>query len=218
MNDIIAIEDSRRFFYRDNAPRPEEGPVALPAVFGVESMADLPGDLEIDIGFGRGRSIFARAEMSATARIVGIEVKTKWAYKVAERVARDNLSDRVRIWAADAREVLSRATPDGCVARMFVHFPDPWWKKRHAGRMVVGDDFARHAARLLRPGGQLFVQTDVQERAEQYEQTLQAAFETSWVAHNPFGSVSNREVRSEEDGLPIHRLLATRRQNQSINA
>ena len=22
---------------------------------------------------------------------------------------------------------------------MFVHFPDPWWKKRHQHRMVVGD-------------------------------------------------------------------------------
>lgn len=210
MNDIIAIEDTRRFYYRDNAPRPDEGPIALPSLFEGTVASDPNSDLEVDIGFGRGASIFSRAERASHARLIGIEVKTKWAFKVAERVARSGLQERIKIWAGDAREILERSGPDGSVARMFVHFPDPWWKKRHAGRLVVAESFAETAARLLRPGGTLFVQTDVEERAEQYRRTLSAQFKTEWVQENPFGSVSNRELRSEEDGLPIYRLLATR--------
>src|SRR5262249_54308250 len=70
-------------------------------------------------------------------------------------------------------------------------------------------------ARLLRPGGQLFVQTDVEERAEAFltEIKRHGAFEVvggSYVADNPFGAVSNREARAIEDGLPIYRILAER--------
>ncbi len=211
MNDILPIDDSRRFYYRDNAPRPKDGPIVLPDLFAADLQNPSNTDLEVDIGFGRGRSVFARAERNPQARLLAIEVKTKWAYKVAERVERAGLSSRVVVWAADAREILARSGPDGCVARMYVHFPDPWWKKRHAGRLVVAEAFASDAARLLRAGGQVFVQTDVEERANEYENTLVGAgFATEWVTSNPFGSVSNREVRSEEDGLPVYRLLATR--------
>ena len=57
--------------------------------------------------------------------------------------------------------------PDAAIARVFMHFPDPWWKKRHAKRRLISDELLDQLARLLRPGGELFIQTDVQERAEE---------------------------------------------------
>jgi tRNA (guanine-N7-)-methyltransferase len=70
--------------------------------------------------------------------------------------------------------------------------------------------------RVLRPGGELFVQTDVEERALQYEQAIAAAPGLvpapggPRVADNPFRARSPREHRAIEDGLPIHRLLYRR--------
>lgn len=55
---------------------------------------------------------------------------------------------------------------------VFMHFPDPWWKKRHEKRLVMGDVFLTQVTRLLAPGGELFIQTDVEERADQYEALL----------------------------------------------
>jgi tRNA (guanine-N7-)-methyltransferase len=134
---------------------------------------------------------------------------------VHERVQRVGLGDRVLVWACDARETLARSGPDGVVSRAFVHFPDPWWKKRHTKRRVLGDDFLATLARLFRPGGELFVQTDVEDRHALYVDFVRASAEFELVDaaldHNPFGSVSNRELRAIEDGLPIHRLLARRR-------
>lgn len=191
------------------APRPpQEGPIDLPEA--------LPGDgpLELDIGFGRGMSLFARAERAPDSRIVGIEIKAKWATKVERRRARLGLS-HVRVWAGDAREILRRCGPEGCVARVFVHFPDPWWKKRHQKRRVLQPSFLDTLGRLMAAGGELFVQTDVPDRHELYVRTVSEheAFEIvdDALDHNPFGAVSNRERRAEEDGLPIHRLLARRR-------
>src|SRR5690606_19607941 len=115
-------------------------------------------------------------------------------------------------------ELLARSGPDGCLARVFLSFPDPWWKKRHAKRRVLGPGLLDDLARLLAPGGELFVQTDVEERAQELAALIlgHGAFEPASggrleVDANPYGARSNREVRAEEDGLPIYRLLALRR-------
>jgi tRNA (guanine-N7-)-methyltransferase len=66
-----------------------------------------------------------------------------------------------------------------------------------------------HIARLLRVGGQLFIQTDVEERAELYDTVVGAhgAFASLPVSDNPFGARSPREHRAIADGLPVVRLL-----------
>ncbi len=148
---------------------------------------------------------------------MGIEIKAKWAYKVEKRRRTLGLVN-VLAWAADARDLLRRAGPDDSVRRVFVHFPDPWWKKRHTKRRVVGPELLDDLARLMVSGGELFVQTDVLDRAELYAGVIDAhplferrATPSGWLEENPFGSVSNRESRAEVDELPVFRTLAIRR-------
>jgi tRNA (guanine-N7-)-methyltransferase len=197
--------------YRALAPGlPEEGAIDLDALVPGE------GPLELDIGFGRGASVFERAAAAREARILGIEVKAKHAFVVDERRKKRGL-DRVRVFAADARDVLSRAVPEGCLDKVFLHFPDPWWKKRHAKRRVLGAEVLDDLARLVRSGGTVYVQTDVEDRATLYRDLLAAheAFtlegDDGYIEANPFGARSNREIRAAEDGLPIFRILAHRR-------
>lgn len=177
---------------------------------------DLPGsEIEIEIGFGRGMFLLQRAAATTKNRIYGFEIKKKWAYLVAERVRTEGL-DNVVAYCGDIREVLPRATPDGCLARIFIHFPDPWWKAKHEKRRILGDQLLEQSARLLRPGGEIYLQTDVEERAEEYRAALEAhaAFALGagggYLEANPYAAVSNRERRAAEDGLPVWRLLATR--------
>ena len=61
------------------------------------------------------------------------------------------------------------------VSRIFVHFPDPWWKKRHHKRLVVGTPLLDEVARVLVPAGEVFVQTDVEERAGRLRSALRRA-------------------------------------------
>lgn len=193
--------------YEETAPRPPEGPVDLGALIPGE------GPLELDIGIGRGRSLFERARAAPGSRVIGLELKAKWAFKVEERRVREGLTN-ARVLRADAKELLARSGPDGCLARVFLSFPDPWWKKRHAKRRVLGPGLLDDLARLITPGGELFVQTDVEDRAQELASLIagHGAFEPPLqIDANPFGARSNREVRAEEDGLPIHRLLARRR-------
>jgi tRNA (guanine-N7-)-methyltransferase len=171
-------------------------------------------ELELEIGFGRGMFLLERAQAAPGSRILGLEIKRKWAFLVAERASKLGLTN-VRVFGADARDVLARLQPDGGLSRIFMHFPDPWWKKRHAKRRLSGPATFDPAARLLRPGGELFIQTDVEDRAAGLLEDLRqhGGFElpaAGYVQDNPFHARSNREKRAIEDGLPIYRILVRR--------
>ena len=204
----MSDSDLRRL-YREQAPR---APVGR---FSLEDLIAGSGPLELDIGFGRGLSLFERSAAAPESRIVGIEVKTKLAYKAAERLEKRRI-EKVKILCGDAREILKRAEPGRSVQRVALHFPDPWWKKRHDKRRVIGEALLAELARLMKPGGELFIQTDVEHRAEQYRAQLQGtpgftlASGSGHIEVNPFGARSNREKRALEDGLPVWRILATR--------
>lgn len=194
--------------YRALAPRAPEGGLNLPEVFPASS------EIEMEIGFGRGLFLLRRAELVPSAGLLGIEIKDKLAVRVAERIARRQL-EHVRVLAGDARAIVAGLRPDGALARAFMHFPDPWWKKRHAKRRLLDESLLDQLARLLRPRGELFVQTDVEERAEAFTAELgrhpQFTLDGGYLAENPYGAMSNREVRAVQDGLPIYRILARRR-------
>ena len=51
--------------------------------------------------------------------------------------------------------------PPACASRVYVNFPDPWFKRRHHVRRMVDSVLAEQIAYVLAPGGELFVQTDV---------------------------------------------------------
>jgi tRNA (guanine-N7-)-methyltransferase len=124
------------------------------------------------------------------------------------------------VLAEDARYALPRLGPDASVRRIFVSFPDPWWKKRHQKRLVLrGDGFLDQVARLLEPGGEFFVQTDVEERAAAYEDLVEGDRRFVCAGKTPgspriddhaFVARSPRERRAIADGLPVVRMLWNR--------
>ncbi len=175
---------------------------------------------ELEIGPGRGGFIQERALVRPDVGIVGFEVRRKWASIVDGRLRKQGLGLRARVLAEDAKEALPRLVPDACLAVVYLHFPDPWWKKRHEKRLVLDPAVKDQVARLLAPDGALFVQTDVLERAEQYEALLQNdprfspagdAAGSPRMVENPYEARSPRERRAIVDGLPVHRLRFVRR-------
>lgn len=196
--------------YRVLAPRPPEG-----GALDLHSLLPGEGEIEIEIGFGHGLFLYERALARPHTRLLGMEIKKKWSYLVAERCRKRGLTN-VTAWGADARLVLARV-PSNSVARVFMHFPDPWWKRKHQKRKLTGDALLDHVARVLVPGGEFFVQTDVVDRAEHHLEALREhggfvlGGEGGYVQENPYEARSNREARATEDGLPVFRTLALKK-------
>ena len=174
-------------------------------------------NLELEIGFGRGRFIRDRAAVAGNIRILGIETKRKLVYLCAQKAEKLGLGN-LTVLHGDARSAVARMVPDGCFKNVFVNFPDPWWKAKHKKRMVVTDALTEQIVRLLEKGGQYFVQTDVDFRAKTYQKVLlnnlmlaPVGNQDGYVAENHFNARSSRERRCEEMGLPIYRLLFKKR-------
>ena len=144
--------------------------------------------------------------------MLGFEIRRKWATIIDNRLKAQGLGERARVFYEDARTALPRL-PAGSLSRIYVHFPDPWWKKRHEKRLVVSPTLLPDVVRALKPGGELFVQTDVEDRASEYELAISEAAGLvpapggPRLSENPFRARSPREHRAIKDGLPIHRLL-----------
>ncbi|MCU0691618.1 MAG: tRNA (guanine-N(7)-)-methyltransferase [Polyangiaceae bacterium] len=198
-----------------HAPRlPSSGPIEVATL----TQAVLP--LEVEIGPGRGMFLLERAEECHDVALVGLEIRWKWAAIVDERLRRIGLDGRARVFAEDIRFLLPRLRPAGSVRAFFVHFPDPWWKKKQEKRLVVVPNVVREMARLLEPGGMLFVQTDVEDRAHAYESVLAGTDElandgntpgTARLSECPWSAKGNREKRVLEAGLQPFRLRYRRR-------
>lgn len=190
-----------------HAPRlPEADPIHL---------SDLvqPGfPVELEIGPGRGGFLFERLAAVPELCLLGFEIRRKWATIVDDKLRSAGLGARARVFSEDARVALPRL-PAASLSRIYIHFPDPWWKKRHEKRLVVNPTLLPNVARALVPGGELFVQTDVEDRAAEYQAAIDAFDGLAAVpggprlSENPFLARSPREHRAIKDGLPIHRLL-----------
>lgn len=177
--------------------------------------------IELEIGPGRGGFILERLAAFPEVRILGLEVRLKWAKIVDGKLRQQGYGERGRVLAEDAVAAVARF-PDNCLSAVFIHFPDPWWKKRHQKRLVLRDALTVELGRVMAPGAELFVQTDVEERAESYEALIAASEDfaplgpTARVDDHPYVARSPRERRSMMDGLPIHRMRFVRKGPVSV--
>jgi tRNA (guanine-N7-)-methyltransferase len=208
-----------------HAPRlPDEGLIDLRRVFepiqtsadcGAGILLDELRPVELEIGPGRGWFTLERLEVSSEIRVVGLEIKKKWATIVDDRLRKRGLTHRGRIFFSDARLIVPRLAA-GSLSHVYLHFPDPWWKKRHEKRLVLSPELLDELSRALVPGGELFVQTDVQHRAEAYAETVAGDRRFvpvpggPWVSDHPYVARSPRERIAQRDEIPVFRLRFVR--------
>ncbi len=116
---------------------------------------------KLEIGSNSGEFLEGLNQRSTADRpAIGIEHDgTQFNLSVKRRDKRK--WQQAEVLRADARIAVPLLFTPGSLDEIHVHFPDPWWKDRHANRRLLEPLFLRILARRLRPGGQLFVKSDV---------------------------------------------------------
>ena len=202
-------------------PRPYDDAPRIPEGDAIDLRTLVSGSrFELEVGSGRGGFTLERILHDPEVGMLALEIKRKWATIVDKRLQALGHGARARCFSEDAKFALPRLGPDASLSVVYLHFPDPWWKKRHQKRLVMGEVFLREVLRLLKPGGDFFVQTDVDERADAYcaqladcKDLVPAGDEpgSPWLAENPYGARSPREHRAIKDGLPVRRMRFRRK-------
>jgi len=122
------------------------------------------GEVWLEIGFGGGEHLLWQAERHPEVGLLGCEPFQDGVVKVLAAIA-ERGGANIRLYADDAR-TLMRQLPAASIGRTFVLFPDPWPKRRHWKRRLVSEGTLAELARVMPPGGELRVATDIAEYAE----------------------------------------------------
>ena len=106
--------------------------------------------VHLEIGFGGGEHLAARAVAEPTTGFVGAEAFVNGVAKLVGLVE-DEVLQNVRVHDEDAAPLLDWL-PEGGLERIDLLYPDPWPKARHHKRRFVNARNLARIARALAPG------------------------------------------------------------------
>ncbi len=136
-------------------PLPEEGSGKLdPAALFSEPKKEY----WLEVGFGGGEHAAWQAERNPDVGLIGAEVFLNGIASLLGHIERGGLSN-IRIYPEDVRPFLA-TLKEGTLSRVFVLFPDPWPKSRHADRRFINNGNLDLLVPLMKPGAILRVASD----------------------------------------------------------
>jgi tRNA (guanine-N7-)-methyltransferase len=102
-----------------------------------------PSPLWLEVGFGGGEHALAQVHAHPEATLIAAEVFENGICSLLSALVPEGVPEaaaplppNLHLWTDDARILLCRL-PDACLDRLFLLFPDPWPKARHAKRRFV---------------------------------------------------------------------------------
>lgn len=196
---------------RISMPDLETGVIDLPALFPQAE------EIWLEVGFGGGEHLAWQAARNPNVGVIGAEPFVNGVGKLLGAVDDEKL-ENVRIHFGDARPLIE-ALPDASLSRLFVLHPDPWPKKRHFKRRMISPWFFAEAARLLKPGGELRVASDIPDyirwtlmhaqNAPCFEWT--AARASDWKVRPDDWPQTRYEAKARREGRPPAYLIFRRK-------
>jgi tRNA (guanine-N7-)-methyltransferase len=160
--------------------------------------------LHVDLGCGDGMFLFALAQQRPEKDFLGTERllhRVKKACRKAEKI------DNMRVLRIESAYAVRHLLPAGSVEMFHLLFPDPWEKRRHHQRRIVGLDFLRDVHTALTPEGVLRVVTDHREYFEQIQEVAARTEKFELVEENGADYPPSRfEEQFQQRGVEIHRL------------
>ncbi len=134
---------------------------------------------------GNGAWIAAKAQSQKDYNWVAIERKFDRVRKVWSKIKNFELSNLMVI-CGEGHQVTSHYIPNGSVYSVFINFPDPWPKKRHAKHRIVQLSFIQEISRILQPGGMLTIVTDDNMYSQLIINVLQEVKDFESIFCDPF--------------------------------
>ena len=164
--------------------------------------------VEIEVGFGKCSFLIEMAQAYPMVNFLGIEVSRKYYRKGIKKIQRAELKNVKLLWG-EAFHLFKRYVADSSVAHVYVNFPDPWPKKRHAKRRLLNGEFLDVIACKLLPEGCLEIATDVETYMADTLEILQKHDHYGCVyslthANNQRQYCSDYEKGFLEDGKPLY--------------
>lgn len=137
----------------------------------------------LEIGFGAGEHLLAQARANPDVGCIGCEAFVNGIAALVADWHADPVAN-IRVLADDARLLLPVLAP-ASIERVFLLFPDPWPKMRHACRRFIAPATVEELARVVVAGGELRIATDAPLYARWALAHVLASGAFNWTARRP---------------------------------
>lgn len=108
---------------------------------------------------GNGHWIEEKSKSEKTKNWVAIEKRFDRVRKIWSK-KKNHALDNLFIVCGEGHTFIRQFVVPSSVAEVYINFPDPWPKQRHAKHRIMKEGFLIEIARILRQGGQVHFVTD----------------------------------------------------------
>ncbi|BAQ63783.1 tRNA (guanosine(46)-N7)-methyltransferase TrmB [Geminocystis sp. NIES-3709] len=189
--------------------------ISIPDWSQIYSNLSLP--FHLDLGCARGRFLLQMAQQNPDRNYLGVEIREGLVTEANEIKEEYHLSNLYYVFGNINHSLtnLLASLPPYSLELVTIQFPDPWFKKKHQKRRVVQSEIVEILAQFLSPKGQVFLQSDIKEVAEEM---LDRFLENSqfkplkpeiWLTENPLEVMTEREIATINKGESIYRSILT---------
>lgn len=156
---------------------PERDPIDLASLFPSKR------EVWLEIGFGSGEHAIAQAGRYPDIGLIACEPFINGVAALLSKIEASGVSN-LSVTNADARDVMD-VLPDASINRVFLLYPDPWPKTRHHKRRFVNPDQIEMLSRVMAPGAQLRVATDIEDYVRHTLEAFDRTDAFEWTAEGP---------------------------------
>ena len=123
-----------------------------------EDMFEKESPIHLEIGIGKGKFIHTLAKQNPDINYIGIEKFDSVIVRALEKVISEPLPN-LKLLRVDA-QAIPIILKDHTVDNVYINFPDPWPKERHAKRRLTHRGFLGIYKDLLTEKGEIHLKTD----------------------------------------------------------
>ena len=216
-------------------------PIQLDAAWKEKNFVNPTNPYIVDIGAAKGTWALKYGMANSQHNIVGLEIRRpvvayalqrrdNWNVKNVHFLSCNANVDLNNILASINTKVdndnddndASVHTNTNLISMITIQFPDPCFKTRHKKRRVVNSDLINTIAKHISKGTNVFLQSDVLELEEDMVTQFNsysdyfvpaANYDISNLDknENPFGVQTEREISTLNKGLPVYRMMFTKK-------
>lgn len=154
----------------------------MPA-FSSEELFGNTNPVHVEFCSGNGEWIVKKAKENPHINWIASEIKFKRVRKIWVKIKQLNLPNLI-VAFGDANDFIKFYLKDQTVDAIFINFPDPWPKDKHAKNRLIKDPFTKEMNRILKKDHVATVVTDhleyslqvIEEMLKQFSSVHEAPF------------------------------------------
>lgn len=124
-----------------------------------------PRPIWLEVGFGGGEHLVHMAARYPEIGLIGCEPFVNGIAMLLGKIRQAGVQN-LTIHPGDVRDLFD-VLPDASLDKAFLNYPDPWPKARHHRRRFVTPGYLLELARVLKPGAEFRVATDIPDYVRQ---------------------------------------------------